>query len=172
MNWALPLGRGRRFDLGRALNVALGGWDTNLIFTAQTGLPFTPVLQTSVSNAGGSRPDRLTSGELANPDPFLWFDPSFNSPTAAWAVPAQYTFGNSGRNILRGPGRLNFDWSMFKDFVASERWRLQFRAEFFNLFNSPQFDLPNASIGNPAAGRITATIGPNRQIQMGLRLSF
>ena len=172
MNWALPLGRGRRFDLGRALNVALGGWDTNLIFTAQTGLPFTPVLETSVSNAGGSRPDRLRSGELANPDPFLWFDPSFNSPTAAWAVPAQYTFGNSGRNILRGPGRQNFDWSMFKDFVASGRWRLQFRAEIFNLFNSPQFDVPNASIGNPAAGRITATIGPNRQIQMGLRLSF
>ena len=67
---------------------------------------------------------------------------------------------------------MNFDWSMFKDFVASERWRLQYRAEFFNLFNTPQFDLPNATIGNPAAGRITSTIGPNRQEQMGLRLSF
>jgi hypothetical protein len=173
LNWALPFGAGRRFDFeSRALNIALGGWDTNFIFTAQTGLPFTPVLQTSVSNAGGSRPDRLKSGELENPDPFLWFDNSFNTANAAWGVPVQYTFGNSGRNILRGPGRVNFDWSMFKDFVASERWRLQYRAEFFNLFNTPQFDLPNPSIGNPAAGRITSTIGPNRQIQMGLRLSF
>jgi hypothetical protein len=173
LNWALPFGNGRRYDFGnRALNGMLGGWDSNLIFTAQTGLPFTPGLQTSVSNSGGSRPNRLKSGELENRDPFLWFDPSFNTANAAWGVPAQYTFGNSGRNILRGPGRINFDWSMFKDFVASERWRLQYRAEFFNLFNTPQFDLPNASIGNPAAGRITATIGPNRQIQMGLRLSF
>ena len=173
LNWALPIGKGRALDFdNRALNILAGGWDTNFIFTAQTGLPFTPTLQTSVSNAGGSRPDRLLSGELENRDPFLWFDTSFNRPNAAWGVPAQYTFGNAGRNILRGPGRVNFDWSMFKDFVASERWRLQYRAEFFNLFNTPQFDLPNASIGNPAAGRITSTIGPNRQVQMGLRLSF
>jgi hypothetical protein len=173
LNWALPFGKGRRVDLGnRASNALAGGWDTNLIFTAQTGLPFTPSLQTSVSNAGGSRPDRLKSGELEHPDPFLWFDVSFNSPGAAWGVPAQYTFGNSGRNILRGPGRVNLDWSMFKDFVGSDRWRVQYRAEFFNLFNTPQFDLPNSSIGNPGAGRITSTIGPNRQIQMGLRLSF
>jgi outer membrane receptor protein involved in Fe transport len=173
VNWALPLGQGRRFDLGhRFLNAAAGGWDTNLIFTAQSGLPFTPALQTSVSNAGGSRPDRLKSGALDNPDPYLWFDPSFARTGAAWGIPAQYTFGNSGRNILRGPGRINFDWSIFKDFAASERLRVQYRAEFFNLFNTPQFDLPNSSIGNPGAGRITATVGPNRQIQMGLRLSF
>ena len=173
MNWALPVGKGRGLDFdNRALNAALGGWDTNLIFTAQTGLPFTPVLQTSVSNAGGSRPNRLRSGELDNRDPFLWFDNSFNTANAAWGVPAQFTFGNAGRNILRGPGRVNLDWSLFKDFVGSERWRLQYRAEFFNLFNTPQFDLPNPNIGNPAAGRITSTIGPNRQIQMGLRLSF
>jgi hypothetical protein len=173
LNWALPFGQGRRYDLGnRALNAAFAGWDTNLIFTAQTGLPFTPVLQTSVSNAGGSRPNRLKSGKLEDADPFRWFDTSFNTPDAAWGVPAQFTFGNSGRNILRGPGRVNFDWSMFKDFLASERYRLQFRAEFFNLFNTPQFDLPNGSIGNPAAGRITGTAGANRQIQLGLRLSF
>ena len=173
LNWALPVGKGRGLDFGnRALNGALGGWDTNLIFTAQTGLPFTPVLQTSVSNAGGSRPNRLRSGELDDRDPFLWFDNSFNTPNAAWGVPAQFTFGNSGRNVLRGPGRVNLDWSLFKDFAGSERWRVQYRAEFFNLFNTPQFDLPNPNIGNPGAGRITATIGPNRQIQMGLRMSF
>jgi outer membrane receptor protein involved in Fe transport len=173
LNWALPFGKGRKVDFGsRVLNALAGGWDTNLIFTAQTGVPFTPVLQTSVSNAGGSRPVRLKSGELEERDPFLWYDVSFNTPDAAWGVPAQYTFGNSGRNILRGPGRVNLDWSMFKDFAGSDRWRVQYRAEFFNLFNTPQFDVPNSTIGNPGAGRITSTIGPNRQIQMGIRLSF
>ncbi len=173
MNWALPLGKGRPVDFdNRLLNAALGGWDTNLIFTAQTGLPFTPVLQTPVSNAGGSRPGLLRFPELEDRDPALWFDTSFNTPNAVWGIPAQYTFGNAGRNLLRGPGRVNLDWSLFKDFAASERVRFQYRAEFFNVFNTPQFDLPNPNIGNPAAGRITSTIGPNRQIQMGLRLSF
>lgn len=172
-NWALPFGKGRKWTTGsRAMDTAFGGWDTNLIFTAQTGLPFTPTLNTSVSNAGGSRPNRVGSGKLANPDPFLWFDTALGTPNAPWAVPAQFTFGNSGRNILRAPGRVNFDWSLFKDFSWSERWRLQFRTEIFNLFNTPQFDPPNAAVGNPAAGRITSTAGPNRQIQLGLRLSF
>jgi hypothetical protein len=173
MNWALPFGRGRkwRFDSGAA-NAVLGGWETNLIFTAQTGLPFTPELLAPVSNAGGSRPDRLGSGKLANPDPALWFDTSFNTPGAAWGVPQQFTFGNAGRNILYGPGRVNFDWSFFKDFSWSERWKLQFRTEIFNIFNTPQFDLPNASIGNPNAGRITGIVGNPRQIQFGLRFAF
>jgi len=93
----------------------LGGWDTNLILTAQTGLPFTPTLLTSVSNAGASRPDRLKSGKLEKPDPANWFDTSFNVAGAAWGVPQLYTFGNAGRNILYGPARVNFDWSFFKD---------------------------------------------------------
>jgi len=61
---------------------------------------------------------------------------------------------------------------VFKGFTFSERFKLQYRAEVFNLMNTPQFDLPNASIGNPAAGRITSVVGTPRQIQMALRLSF
>jgi hypothetical protein len=173
MNYALPFGKGRKFQSGsKAVDFALGGWDTNTILTMQTGLPFTPTLQTSVSNSGGSRPDRLKKGTLDNPDPFLWFDTSFNTPGAAWGNPAQFTFGNSARNVLYGPGRVNLDWSLFKNFAIREGMNLQYRLETFNLFNTPQFDLPNASIGNPAAGRITATVGNNRQMQMALRLSF
>jgi hypothetical protein len=173
MNYALPFGKGRKYaPESKALQAIIGGWDTNLIFTSQTGLPFTPVLQTSVSNSGGSRPMRLKEGTLNNKDPFRWFDTSFNTPDAAWGVPAQFTFGNSGRNILRGPGRINFDWSLFKDFSFSERFRFQFRGEVFNLFNTPQFDLPNTAIGSPAAGRITNIVGTPRQVQLGLRFSF
>ena len=173
MNWALPFGKGRKWSFdSRAVNMLLGGWDANLILTAQTGLPFTPTLLTSVSNAGASRPDRYKSGKIEKPDPAYWFDTSFNVPGAAWGVPQIYTFGNAGRNILYGPGRVNFDWSFFKDLSWSERWRLQFRAEFFNLFNTPQFDLPNASIGDPGAGRITSTVGNPRQVQFALRFAF
>jgi hypothetical protein len=169
----LPFGRGRHFDINRAvLNQLLGNWQVNAIFVAQTGLPFTPVLATSVSNAGGSRPDRLKSGEIDNPTINRWFDTSFNTPDAAWATPRQYTYGNAGRNILRGPGRTNMDFSVFKHFAITERYRVQFRGEFFNLFNHPQFDLPNTSIGSPNAGVISSTVGTPRDIQFSLRLSF
>ncbi|MCC7235396.1 MAG: TonB-dependent receptor [Bryobacterales bacterium] len=174
VNYALPFGKGRTFAFGgsRVADFIIGGWDTNAILTLQTGLPFTPTLQTSVSNSGGSRPDRLAKGTLSNPDPFRWFDTSFNAAGAAWGIPAQFTFGNSARNVLYGPGRVNLDWSLFKNFSITEKAKAQFRLETFNLFNTPQFDLPNASIGNPAAGRITATVGNNRQIQLALRFSF
>lgn len=174
MNWSTPYGKGRRWgaNSNAVARGILGGWDMNVIFTAQTGLPFTPVLNTSVSNSGGSRPMRLKSGEIDNPDRAMWYDTSFNTANAAWGVPQIYTFGNSGRNILRGPGRINWDYSVFKDFSPSEKWHLQFRAEFFNLLNTPQFDLPSSAIGSPGAGIITATVGNPRQTQLGLRLSF
>ena len=173
VNYALPFGKGRAMALNsKVADFIVGGWDTNAILTLQTGLPFTPTLQTSVSNSGGSRPDRLAKGTLDNPDPFRWFDTSFNTAGAAWGIPQQFTFGNSARNVLYGPGRVNMDWSIFKNFSVTENSKVQFRAEMFNLFNTPQFDLPNASIGNPAAGRITATVGNNRQVQLALRFQF
>lgn len=174
-NYALPFGSGRRFDSGSALvNAAFGGWDMNAIFTAQTGLPFTPVLANAVANAGGSRPDRFKEGTIGNKDPARWFDITLGTAAsgAAWGTPAQFTYGNAGRNILRGPGRVNLDYSLFKDFSPRESWKLQFRAEVFNLFNTPQFDLPNTSLGSPAAGTIAGIVGNPRQMQLGLRLSF
>jgi hypothetical protein len=173
MNYVVPLGKGKRWDLGSAFaNGFLGGWQTNVIFTAQTGLPFTPVLASPVSNAGASRPDRRGAGTLDQRDPARWFDTSFNTTSAAWATPAQFTFGNAGRNILFGPGRINFDFSLFKAFPITEKFNLQYRAEFFNIFNTPQFSQPNASIGNPNAGIINSTAGSPRQVQMALRLLF
>ncbi len=67
---------------------------------------------------------------------------------------------------------MNLDYSLFKDFSPSEAFKLQFRAEAFNLSNTPQFDLPNPNVGSPAAGTITGTVGNPRQLQLGLRLSF
>ena len=139
-----------------------------------SGLPFTPVLATSVSNAGASRPDRYKSGAIDNPTIAKWFDTSFGTAAsgAAWGAPTIYTFGNGGRNILTGPGRVNFDYSLFKNFALTEKVKLQFRTEIFNLFNHAQFDLPNTSIGSPNAGIISGIVGTPRQIQFALRLSF
>jgi hypothetical protein len=175
MNYELPFGQGRKFSAGnKLLNNIIGNWDTNLIVAAQSGLPFTPVLGTSVSNAGGSRPDRYKSGTIDNPTIARWFDTSFGTAAggAAWGAPTIFTFGNSARNILRGPGRTNVDFSLFKNFLITENWKLQFRTEIFNLFNHAQFDLPNPNVGTPNAGIITGIVGTPRQMQFALRLSF
>jgi hypothetical protein len=169
----LPFGRGRRFEISNPLARAIaGGWQVNGILTLQSGLPFTPALATSVSNAGGSRPDRLTAGTATDPALTHWFDTSFNVPGGAWATPKQFTYGNGGRNILRGPSRKNLDFSVLREERITERFRVQFRGEFFNVFNHPQFDLPNATIGSAAAGVISSTVGSPRDIQLSLRLKF
>jgi hypothetical protein len=167
-NYALPFGKGLKWlNSGGPAEYALGGWQINGISTFQTGLPFTPTANSATVNTGtGSRPDRIADGALDNPTVDRWFDP------AAFTTPAQFTYGNSGRNILYGPGRVNFDFSLFKQFRITEGLNLQFRTEFFNLFNTPQFDLPNAAIGASNAGTITSFVGTPRQIQFGLKLAF
>ena len=174
MNYELPFGKGRKFSAGHnAVNQMFGGWDMNMIFVKQSGLPFTPVLNASVSNAGASRPDRFKSGAIDNPSIAKWFDTTLGaSGTAAWGTPTIYTFGNGGRNVLYGPGRTNVDFSIFKNISFKEHYKLQFRTEMFNIFNHAQFDLPNTAVGGPSAGIISGIVGTPRQIQFALRLSF
>lgn len=167
-NYQLPFGHGRRFlSQGDVTDFLFGGWQANGILTFQSGLPFTPVLASATVNTGGSsRPDRVGSGELDHRTPDRWFD------VAAFTSPPPLTYGNAGRNILTGPPRGNLDFSLFKDFRVSDRYKIQFRAEFFNLTNTPQFDLPNATIGPAGAGTISSTVGIPRQIQFGLKGIF
>jgi carboxypeptidase family protein len=165
--WELPFGKGQRFlNRGGVINWILGGWQTNGILTVQSGLPFSPVLQTSTTNSGtGSRPNLV--GEVSYPRTLQhWF------ATNAFTTPAAYTYGNAGRNILVGSGRTNWDMALFKNFVIHEQAQIELRAEAFNIFNHPQFGLPNPNIGNAQAGQITSTVGNPRQLQMGLRLQF
>jgi hypothetical protein len=176
-NFELPFGPGK--VLGRdARGLAqklIEGWTVSPIVTLQTGLPFTPTLVTPVANTGTfSRPDRIGSGKLARRTPDRWFDET------AFTTPALYTFGNSGRNILTGPGTYQVDVNFAKNTaLGADRSRvLQFRAEFFNLFNTPQFNNPVAAIGSPAVGRILSAGDPanftrtSRQIQFGLKFYF
>jgi hypothetical protein len=130
-------------------------------------LPFTPALQTSTTNGTGSRPDRIASGNLSSGQNIKnWFD------VTAFATPAPFTYGSAGRDILFGPGRVNFDMSLFKDFQIREQVKMQFRAESFNIFNTPQFGLPNGTIGNAQAPVISSIVGNPRQLQVALVLRF
>jgi hypothetical protein len=170
----LPFGQGKRFHFGRTwANTLFGNWQINMILSAQTGLPFAPVLANSVANTGtSSRPNLVADWHLDNPTITHWFNTALNTSGAPWVTPAQFTFGNAGRGILRGPGRSDVDFSVFKEFPVTERFRLQFRGEFFNIFNHPQFDLPGQTIGSPSAGVISGTVGTPRDIQFSLRLQF
>jgi hypothetical protein len=87
-------------------------------------------------------------------------------------MPAQYAFGNTGRNILRSPNFSNLDFSIMKQFRFSESHHLEYRAEVFNTFNTANFGYPSATINTSSIGRIFGTIAPNRQIQMALRYEF
>jgi hypothetical protein len=118
-----------------------------------------------VNNGAPSWPNRIGDGKLANPTPDLWFD------TSAFVAPPPNTYGSSGRGVLYAPGTRTFDVSLAKR-IPIRNFRLQFRADGFNLLNSPQFGFPDASIGSPTAGRITTTIGDNRQMQFALKLDW
>ena len=165
----LPFGEGRAFANNGAWKHILGGWELTGIFTLSDGIPFTPQLSFDNANTGTrSRPDRIRDGNLDNPSVDRWFD------VGAFVFPAAFTFGNSGRNVLVGPGTINVDVGIHRSFKLpfNEVSTLEFRAEAFNLANRAQFDLPGASIGTSSAGVIGRTIAPNRQLQFGLRLSF
>jgi len=165
--WAFPFGKGQKWlNNGGISDFILGGWQNNGILFSQSGLWFSPVLQTSTTNTGtSSRPNII--GPVVYPHTLLhWFSPS------AYATPAPYTYGNAGRNTLLGPGRTNFDWSLFKNFPVREQMLFQFRFEAFNVFNHPQFGYPNQTVGNSQVGQITGIVGNARNLQASLRFQF
>jgi hypothetical protein len=173
----LPFGRGKRFlgGAGTLANGIVGGWQAQSIVNFRSGLPFTPTVSRDVANIGSGggrdsqRPNRIGDGKLENPTIDMWFD------KAAFAVPQDFTYGNSGRGILRGDHQWNVDFSLFKRFNVTGSQALEFRAEAFNLLNSVYFDLPtmaNRAIDTTAGGRITATSLAARQLQFGLKYLF
>ncbi|HZB44719.1 MAG TPA: hypothetical protein VE360_05725, partial [Pyrinomonadaceae bacterium] len=177
-SYDLPFGKGRAYLADRGLLSAfLSGWQTFGIVTAQTGRPFTVALLQDLDNSGtgrstlgfgaNDRPNLVRDPRLANPTPDRWFD------TSAFALPAPGTFGNAGRNILDGPGYHNVNASLVKNTSINERLNLQLRAEVFNLFNHPNFNLPDNFFfpGSPTFGRITSARDP-RHLQFGAKLLF
>jgi Carboxypeptidase regulatory-like domain/TonB dependent receptor len=186
--WELPLGQGKRFMSGD--NFAgrwLGGWQFNGIVTLQTGTPFNvtanndglvdgnnPVYANCIGDpyAGATRNPKLytTTGFIINP--------------AAFSQPGPGQFGTCAPYQFYGPGIQMWDLSLFKQFKFTERYQLQFRTEFFNAFNHPNFANPNANIGSPGSfGKVNNTLAPilgtdsggpgdPREIQFALKLYF
>lgn len=170
--YELPFGAGKALlNHGGIANGVLGGWQLSAMWQLHSGLPFTPVMGTadlSGSLAGTWLPNRLGQGTLANPSINGWFNPT------AFAQPAPYTFGNSGRDILRGPAWENLNFALAKNFKIrwlGEAGRLQVRAEAYDALNNPNFGMPDPNIGTSGVGVISSA-NTNRLIQLGAKLSF
>lgn len=152
----------------------LGGWEVSGIVTLETGRPFNLIVPFDNANVGSrgnfQRPDLVgdhRSGFTQGFGPGQLF---FN--TGAFAVPRQFTFGNLGRNALRGPAFHNVDLGVFKNLQLSEQLRLQIRSEYFNLLNNVNFANPGNQITRPNFGQIGGTVTTQRQIQFGVKLLF
>ena len=149
-----------------------GGWRTFATATFASGRPLTPQLADDRSNTGNTggifgsdRPDAVGNPRLAARTPNRFFD------SGAFALPAPFTFGNSGRNVLQGPGSSSIDIALVRAFRLDEGVTAEVRAEVFNLANHANFALPERTFGLPTFGRILSA-GQARQMQLGLRLTF
>lgn len=169
--YELPFGKSKQFGSGwnPLVNGVLGGWQTGGILSLHTGFPITiQDSDRSGTNSRGARADRVADGndgpKTVGPDG-VWFNTSAFQPTKVG------TFGNSGVGIIRGPGLERFDLSLQKQFAIRESKRLEFRAETFNLTNTPTFSSPNRNVNSSQFGQIRGSQG-ERNVQFALKLYF
>jgi Carboxypeptidase regulatory-like domain/TonB-dependent Receptor Plug Domain len=175
----LPIGKGEVWLSGVSgvADKLISGWQLNSIVGLATGLPLTIQVGSNQSGNGDTQtPDRPNwnpafSGPVIVGKPHEWFNPN------AFSLPTSGTWGNVSRGALTGPGLAEWDCSLFKNTTITERLRVQFRAEGFNVVNRANFDTPNDSVFSggvisPSAGVITGTATTSRQIQFGLKANF
>jgi hypothetical protein len=173
----LPFGNGRRFlnNLTGAEQKLISGWGINGVYTFQSGFPLRFGTAANLTNSfgGGSRPNVVagcnqdvsgSAQERLN----RWFN------TSCFVQPPAFTFGSEGRvdPKLRAHGMNNMDFALFKNTKMSERVGLQFRAEFFNLFNRVQFNFPGQAVGNPQFGIVGSQANNPRLVQFALRMIY
>ena len=182
VNWVyqLPFGEGRKYAESGTMKHLLGGWTFSGLLQARTGRPLTISVNRGTAdlpdgNNSGQRPDVVAgvSPIPANQSPDQWLD------IAAFAVPARGTWGNIGRNTLRGPGLIQTDFALQRRFRISGARNFEFRIEAFNAFNRQNLANPNTSISSgPAFGRITGPLnlgygtGTARQMQFMFRFNY
>ncbi len=193
--YELPLGKGKQLlNRGGTLNSLVGGWTLSGVFQVHSGLPFTPLMNSNASgaiNGGAQWPNRVCNGTLShphaissaptdssgNPIPDMgWFEDScFVQPTAViGGVTTDYAYGDSRRDILRGPKWRTVNMSLAKHFALKklgEGGRLEMRVDVYDIANHPNFGQPNAHIGSGSEGTITSA-NTNRNLQVGAKLSF
>jgi hypothetical protein len=176
----LPFGRGKKFgnDWNGATNTLLGNWQLTLIEKITSGFPDPLIDSNNQSdvffNSGGNgnnynRPDQVAGCDIysASHKANQWINP------ACFVAPAPGLLGNANRVPVSGPGFVNTDFSVIKQFaLPKEGMGLNFRAEFFNLFNHPQFGSPVNDISAPGFGSVNSTVNNPRVVQFGLKLTF
>ena len=184
--YQLPFGPGKPyFNQPGIVSSIFGSWELTSMVVARTGFPVNIVISRSSSvtpdgNTSNQRPDLVPGVSITPPGGSTigqWFNP------AAFVAPAQYVFGDTPRDYVRGPGAWQIDMGIAKDISLTERVRLEFRTEFFNIFNHPQYGLPIANISATNFGAINQTVntttpvspvgtGTPREIQFSLRFAF
>jgi hypothetical protein len=175
--YEVPFGKGKRWGDSGVSRALLADWQLNGVFGAYQGRHY----MLSASGSSLNMPGNAQTPNQVKPvveklglagDDGTWFD------TSAFARVTDVRFGNVGRNTMRGPGVINMDLSLFRTFRLTEKFNLQFRAESFNLSNTPHFANPNGNANSALFGRITATqsnadaVGRSREFRFGFRLGF
>jgi hypothetical protein len=147
-----------------------GGWAVNVIALFQSGMPVTVTQATNLNSFAGISLQRpMILGNPSLPSDQRTTQRFFN--TNAFGPTPQFAFGTASRNPVRGPAYRNLDIALVKHTKITERTDLEFRAEMFDVTNSPAFAQPNGSFGTPAFGSITSTITDPRVVQFALRFS-
>jgi outer membrane receptor protein involved in Fe transport len=174
-NWLLPFGRGRAYGngLSRGADAVVGGWALSGIFNFESGLPFTPYYLNSPTVLNSpiyDRPNLIGDPHVAHPNQNEWYNP------AAYADPAQYTFGNAERNSLLGPGLGLVDLSLSKSIAITEKTHLDLKWDAFNSINRQNLGQPTcagaAFVDIADAGQICSIVDFRRRMQIGARLTF
>jgi hypothetical protein len=173
--YELPVGKGKRWlsSARGAADAVLGGWELAGVTTLMSGMPWSALESTNVANvdSGAHRPDRICDGNLGSRRTLSkWFD------TSCYVLQPLYHYGNAGRDTIEGPGLVDFDLNLAKNFTVRENMRLQFRSEFLNLMNTPYFGKPGRVLGTPTFGEVTSTArggsANTRIVQFALKFVF
>jgi hypothetical protein len=174
--YTLPFGKGSKFSSGNpVVNALIGGWNLNGVLSFNSGTAFDAgsgkdIAQTGNYNYGNGygyeRANLVGNPYPGNKTPAEWINVS------SFQIPAADTFGNLGRDSLRSDWYKNLDLSIFRQFPITERFRIEFRLETFNLTNTPVWAIPVTSMEAPNFGAVTSTANLARQLQFGLKLYY
>jgi len=180
--WELPFGHGRKF-LSRAPRVAnflIGGWQWQGINTLQSGVPYSVGISTDRANTAVSQMPDSIAAPIVPGNVSCWFFVATNPACHAllpnqadtFVLPAQFTYGNAGRNILYNNRLLQIDTSLVKNFRLTETKSFDFRAMVYNLTNTPSFSTPGTTVNLATGGQVTSTRNQPRLFEFGLKFSF
>jgi len=178
--WQLPIGANSKFLNQGLLGRILGPWQIDGLFRWVSGAPLTLTADPTLCNCPGNTPTASTvvtgvnTGISLLPTAFGFLPVPYQSLNFAFTQPDPNTFGNLGRNSVRGPGFTNYDVALFRSFVVHEQTRLELRGQAFNLTNSPHFSNPIGNVNSPNFGQSVSTLpyAPERRLQVGARLLF